>query len=83
MAVLRLTRVVLARTLSSHDTAGNFIGIGLDFFVHRYSSHEALEADVFYSPCRGFAQSQRFQYLTAQAEVLQSGVQMPQWIPLQ
>jgi len=38
---------------------------------------------VFYSPCLGFAQSRRFQYVTAQAGVLQSGVQMPQWVPLQ
>jgi hypothetical protein len=38
---------------------------------------------VFYSSGAGFAQSRRFQYLTAQAEVLQSGVQTPQWFPLQ
>jgi hypothetical protein len=41
------------------------------------------QASFFYSPCEGFAQSRRFQYLTAQDEVLQSGVQMPQWFPLQ
>lgn len=42
-----------------------------------------ISRTVFYSPCPGFAQSRRFQYFTAQDEVLQSGVQMPQWVPLQ